>query len=86
MFAIAAQTSGSNWQIFLRKPRVTLRERFFQNSFFYFFYLYLLIMSDKFDLLLLSSLQCDKNIKLLEDLNKDKYRILTAEQKPAQKK
>ena len=89
MFAIAAQTSGSNWQIFLRKPRVTLRERFFQNSFFYFFYffyLYLLIMSHKLDLLLLSSLQCDKNIKLLEDLNKDKYRILTAEQKPAQKK
>ena len=44
-----------------------------------------LIMSHKLDLLLLSSLQCDKNIKLLEDLNKDKYRILTAEQKTAQK-
>ena len=44
-----------------------------------------LVMSHKFDLLLLFSLQCDKNIKLLEDLNKDKYRILTAEQKTAQK-
>ena len=78
MFAIAGETSGSNWQNFFAFLVKSKLEELRGHKI-------VLVMSHKLDLLLLSSSQCDKNIKLLEDLNKDKYRILTAEQKTAQK-